>query len=124
MDTWRDRLPAFLLAAAGVLVVVLLLVYRPDDPSQVVLSLSLAVLLLAMPVAAVLQAFGAPRAVVLKVLPVGVVSGGVLLVAGLWLDSPWALLVLVGVELASIVFWLLVALADYLWRRVVRRQRS
>lgn len=124
MDTWRDRLPAFLLTAAGVLVVVLLLVYRPDDPSQVVLSLSLAVLLLAMPVAAVLQAFGAPRAVVFKVLPVGVVSGGVLLVVGIWLDSPWALLVVVGVELATIAFLLLVALADYLWRRLVRRRRS
>lgn len=125
---WRDLVPVFLLAAAGVTICALLLVLRPDDTTTVLFSLSVAVILLAAPATFALLTFGAPAGVVKRIVPAGVLTGGVLLVAGLVAQGVRALLTfvlcVVGIELITLALWAVVTLLGRLRDWVFRRRRS
>ena len=123
---WRELLPVFLLAAAGVAVCVGLLVLRPDDLSTVLVALSMAVVLLGAPAALAVLALGAPAGVVKRILPAGVLTGGALLVTALLVDGvllPFVLGV-VGIELLTLLLWAVVTLLGRLRDLVFRRRRS
>ncbi|GAB3425441.1 hypothetical protein [Flindersiella endophytica] len=96
--------------------------------SPILFALSIVVILLAVPVALALRAFGAPARVVQQTIPAGVVTGGVLLVAGMMADSwGWVLafvLGVAGIELATLALWAVVALLGRLRTWALRRQRS